>query len=111
MNIAFFVLPIVVLILYAHVSNNIERYVNSGNLVARSIILVTGIAVGGTAAFLFFKNIAEPSWAFGSGFLLSPLLAVAACVYLVVGALFPLQQVRGLLRYSFRHKLNDDIRS
>ena len=97
------------LVLYAHVSNNIEKYGNSGNFVARAIILISGLVFGSGAAFVFLKNIADPSWAFGSGFLVGPLFAVAACIYLIVGALFPLQQVRGLLRYSFRHKLNDEI--
>ena len=111
MRIAFFAVPIMVLILYAHVSNNIERYGNSGNFIARTIILFSGLVFGSVAGFLFLKNVADPGWAFGSGFLVGPLLAVAACIYLVVGVFFPLQQVRGLLRYSFRHKLYDDIRS
>jgi len=111
MSIAFLGLPIVVLVLYAHVSNNVEKYANSGNFVTRIIILMSGLILGSVAAFVFLKNVAEPSWAFGSGFLLGPLLAIAACVYLVVGAFLPSQQVRGLLRYSFRHKLDDDIRS
>ena len=109
MSIAFLVVPIVMLVLYAHVSNNIERYGNSGNFVARAIILISGLVFGSVAVFLLLKNIADPSWAFGSGFLVGPLFAVAACIYLIVGALFPLQQVRGLLRYSFRHKLSDEI--
>ena len=109
MSIAFLAVPIVMLVLYAHVSNNIEKYGNSGNFVARAIILISGLVFGSVAAFVFLKNIADPSWAFGSGFLVGPLFAVAACIYLIVGALFPLQQVRGLLRYSFRHKLNDEI--
>ena len=111
MRILFLVVPIVMIVLYAHVSNNLEKYGNSGNFVARAIILVLGLIFGGGAAFLFLKNVAEPGWAFGSGFVVGPLLAVAACVYLIVGAFFPLQQVRSLLRYSFRHKLQDNIQS
>jgi hypothetical protein len=104
-------LLLVLFFLYAHISNNVERYGNSGNLVSRAIILILGLIFGAGGAFLFLENVAEPTWAFGSGFLLGPLFAVAACIYLVVGTLFPLQQVRGLLRYSFRHKLDDDIRN
>lgn len=110
MSIALLSVTIVLFSLYAHVSNNVERYATSGNLASRAIILISGLIFGAVGAILFLENVAEPTWAFGSGFVLGPLLAVAACVYLLVGALFPLQQVQGLLRYSFRHKLNDDIR-
>lgn len=102
-------LTIVLLILYAHVSNNVESYSKSGNVASRTIILVTGVIMGGIGAFLFLENITEPGWAFGIGFLFGPLLAVGACVYLVVAPFFPLQQVRGLLRYSFRLKLTDNF--
>ena len=113
MNIALLrlTLLLVLFFLYSHVSNNVEKYGNSGNLVSRAIILILGLIFGAAGAYIFLENVAEPTWAFGSGFILGPLLAVAACVYLVVGALFPLQQVRGMLRYSFRHKLDDDIRN
>lgn len=103
-------LTTVLVALYSHVANNVEKYANSGNRVARAIILISGFIFGALGALLFFENVAEPTWAYGSGFLLGPLLAIAACIYLVVGALFPLQEVRALLKYSFRHKLNDDIR-
>ena len=111
MSIALLGLLLVLLVLYAHVSNNVDRYGNSGNLVSRAIILISGLIFGAGGTFLFLENVDEPTWAFGSGFILGPLLAVAACFYLVVGTFFPLQQVRDLLRYSFRHKLNDDIRN
>ena len=109
MSIALLGLTLVLLILYAHVSINVERYANSGNLVSRAIILVMGLFMGAGGAFLFLESVAEPSWAFGAGFLIGPLLAVGAFFYLVVALFFPLQQVRGLLRYSFRHKLTDSI--
>lgn len=68
-----------------------------------------GASSGAVGGFFFSKNIAEPSWLFGSGFVLGPLLAVMACVYVIAALFFPLEQVRGLLRYSFRHKLHDNI--
>lgn len=80
MSIAFLAVPIVMLLLCAHVWNNIERYGNSGNLVARSIILISGLLFASVASFLLLKDIAEPSWALGSGFPVGPLFAVAACI-------------------------------
>ena len=109
MSIALFGITLVLFILYAHVSNNVERYSNSGHLVTRTIVVVMGLIMGAVGAFLFLKNIADPTWGFSIGFLVGPLLAVGACVYLIVAFFFPLQQVRGLLRYSFRHKLTDSI--
>ena len=79
-------LSILMVVLIRHVSDNIETYANAGSLVVRSIILLLG-----------------------SGFVLGPLLAVMACVYVIAALFFPLEQVRGLLRYSFRHKLHDNI--
>jgi len=102
-------LLLVLFFLYAHVSTHVEKYANSGNIVSRVIILVIGLAMGAGGAFLFLRSVAEPSWALGVGFLLGPLLAVGACFYLVVALFFPLQQVRDLVRYSFRHKLTDNI--
>lgn len=97
--------------IYSHVSNNIEKYGNSGNLLSRTIVLIFGLFFGAGGVFLFLKSVADPTWAFGSGFVLGPLLAVAATFYLVVGTFFPLEQVRGLLRYSFRQKPNDIFRA
>lgn len=110
MSIGLLGLLIVLLLLYGHVSNNVEKYGNSGNLVSRTIILFWGLVFGAGGAFLFLKSVAEPTWAFGSGFIFGPLFAVAACVYLLVGTLCPLEVVRGLLRYSFRHKFGDEFR-
>lgn len=97
--------------LYAHFSSNVEKYGNSGNLLSRTIVLFSGLVFGAGGTILLRNSIADPTWALGSGFVVGPLLAVAATVYLVVAIFFPLEQVRGLLRYSFRHKFNDDIRA
>lgn len=110
MSIVFLGLTVVLVLLYAHLSTNIEKYANSGNLASRAIILATGLTMAALGAFLLLENVAEPGRAFGMGFLINPLLAVGACVYLIVGFFFPLNQVQGLLRYSFRHRLTDDIR-
>jgi len=109
MDYSYIALTIVLVILYAHVSKNVEKYANAGNPVARSIVLICGLMFGALGAVFFIENVAEPSWAFGAGFVLGPMLGVGACVYIIVAIFFPLQQVRGLLRYSFRHKLNDNI--
>ena len=110
MTLALLLSTLILVALYAHVSNNVDKYAASGNVVSRIIVLVSGLAMGGFGAFVFIQNVEEPSWAFGSGFVLGPMFAVASTIYVVVALFFPLQQVRGLLRYSFRHKLHDDIR-
>ena len=102
-------LSILMVVFIRHVSENVETYSNAGNLVVRSIIFLFGISSGTLGGFFFSRNVAEPSWLFGSGFVLGPLLAVMACVYVITALFFSLEQVRGLLRYSFRYKLNDNI--
>ena len=72
-------------------------------------VLLTGLVLGAGGARLFLMNVSEPSWAIGIGFVLGPMFAVAATLYLVVGLFFSLREVQGLLRYTFRHKLTDDI--
>jgi len=109
MNIALLGLTVLMFVTYGHVSNNIEKYGNAGNLVARTIVLISGTFLGASSAFLFLESVADPTWAFGSGFVFGPLLAVSACFYMVAGIFFPLAQVRGLLRYTFRIRFNDDI--
>ena len=109
MTIAFLGLTVMLVVLYVHLSNNVEKYAGSGNLASRAIVITTGLAMGAVGALMFLGNVAEPGRAFGMVFLVGPLLAVGASVYLIVGLFFPLDQVRGLLRYSFRHKLTDDI--
>ena len=109
MTLVLLVLLLVLTALYGHISNNVERFANAGNVVSRVVILVFGLVMGGGGAFLFLRNVSQPSWAFGSGFVIGPMLAVGATVYLVVALFFPLRQVQGLLRYSFRHKFTDKI--
>ena len=109
MTVALLVLLVVLTALYGYISNNVERFANSGNLVSRIIVLVSGLVMGGGGTFLFLRNVSQPSWAFGSGFVIGPMLAVAATIYLVVALLFPLRHVQGLLRYSFRHKLTEEV--
>ena len=109
MTLAPLVILLVLIALYGHVSNNVEKYANSGHAVSRIIVLLTGLVMGAGGTYLFLMNVSEPSRAFGIGFVLGPMFSVAATLYLVVGLFFPLQQVQGLLRYTFRHKLTDKI--
>ncbi len=109
MTVALLVILLVLTALYGHVSNNVEKYANSGNAVSRMIVLLTGLVMGGGGAYLFSMNVSDPGWAFGIGFVLGPMFAVGATLYLVVALFFSLRQVQGLLQYTFRHKLTDKI--
>lgn len=109
MTVAPLVILLILIALYGHVSNNVEKYANSGEVVSRMVVSLTGLVMGGGGSYLFLMNVSEPSWGFSIGFVLGPMFAVAAIVYLVVGLFLPLQQVQGLLRYTFRHKLTDKI--
>ena len=71
-------LSILMVVFIRHVSENVETYSNAGNLVVRSIIFLFGISSGTLGGFFFSRNVAEPSWLFGSGFVLGPLLAEQA---------------------------------
>ncbi len=109
MTVALLVVLLVLTALYGHVSNNVEKYANSGDMVCRMIVLLTGLVMGSGGAYLFLMNVSEPGWAFGIGFVLGPMFAVGAIFYLVVAIFFSLRQVQGLLRYTFRHRLTDKI--
>lgn len=102
-------LLILLAVLYAHISNNVEKYASAGNVLPRVIILGCGLSFGAASALFFFDSVAETSNHLRIGLLISPMLAVAALVYCVVALFMPNNLVRGLLHYSFRHKLTDDV--